>query len=486
MTTKKKVTIILVVILILVTIGIAAFFIYKKISEPKNNYVESDLKSTNLVYNVGEQTGFIGNNFQTINNLKLYTNNEYPLDLNRLFNMNISSSDYKTNPSLYLARNQISDHNLVGMDIGESSNKLRIGHWNTLNFSLLPDEQYNNLKTWKTNNSYDPKAVHAYYIACLISKFKFDLIGLTEINNSTKTSDLYNFIEFLNTFQNGATYKGILSEPLQGKTITSDAQIEKVAVIYNSKVIRKIDYKPYPNALYKIKGTKEKPIFEEVNLNNEEPIDTKLHYDYVRPPFGVAFNYNNIQYSIAFSHNDSPGAKKNKEIKSPVNGQGMKEYFEAQQTSNVLNWLSTTLAPNSKAIYMGDTNIQKENEKRSFDSINPNKYSFAFKDTVHYSSSLTTVSSAININNEINSLVANNAQDTISEKLTNILTKFYANPYDKIIYDNSILVSKFKPENDNFNPTFEIDKLSINFINKFIILYYPPTLYTYKKHLNIC
>lgn len=188
-----------------------------------------------------------------------------------------------------------------------------------------------------------------------------------------------------------------------------------------------------------------------------------------------------IKITPIFSHNDSPRASKN-EI--TLNGIGAKEYFEANQIQNVLTYYKNKFQGFSP-LYLGDTNIKLGKQDIAFSSINNNEYNFAFVDKKEYSSSLTTSKSArtqLEKLLELNKTIKNKQDiETNKIKYSDIFKSLYANPYDKIIYDNNLETLNYNDVNEV--STFTNLELSNTFIELINSVYFvnPNLVNSYRK-----
>lgn len=445
---KTKLWIIIgIILLVLIAIlGLGVYFGYikpkvKEETKPISPVNKTDYFPGNNIQNIGNKTGFITNNWGMISNDEFINYGNYKIDINKAI-LDIQKDKF------YLSSNSISDHSLVGFDIQSNNDIARIGHLNALNFSLLDDKNNATLKDWNNPSfKYTTNLLHAYFIAKTISFFNMDIIGLTEINKDTPIKNAQNFLSLLNSMSDvNNSYDFVMSDNLKGKT-SSPGQIEKVIIFYNTKkfnlVNKSIIDLTYPNQLYQFDKTSSKWT---ISPNQDpQPMDISVYYDFVRPPFSGVFESidKTIKITPIFSHNDSPG-KSGNEITH--NGIGAKEFFEANQIQNVLNYYENKFK-DFLPVYLGDTNIKLNKQSTAFSTIDTNRYSFVFEDQKEFSSSLAASKTA---KTQLDNLFAlnktiSNQQDIEKNKpkYLEIFNKLYANPYDKIIYNNKINVTKF-------------------------------------------
>lgn len=371
------------------------FDVYEKQSSTK-----TEAKIFDKAFTVNNQKGFISNNYQFVK-LGIISNPT-------------SDDDYS-----YI-RKRVSDHNLIGFTLQlNDSLSYKIGHWNTLNFSLLSSKYLNN----KTS----PQYLHAENIAKVINYFGFDVIGLTEINKDTVTqnddSAATNFLNLVNAYvpqskTQDYQYDLIVSNDTSSTT-ASEGQIEQVAILYNKKRLTNDVLTSNENGALIGNGYfyKNKPISWSLSSNSGN--QTK-EYDYVRPPFGTSFSVkaNNVNYDFTtlFSHFDSPGTSSN-EV-SGTNGMGSQEMFEANNIQTPLQEFKNVYN-SQNIIFMGDTNIPTGKQNIAFNTskLSSLNYKFSFDDNDTYNTSLATVATV--------------------EKNLNNPSLWYSNDYDKIIYSLS-------------------------------------------------
>lgn len=165
----------------------------------------------------------------------------------------------------------VSDNVPVGLDIQDNqNNRVRLGFWNTLNFSLAEETIKSNYDISSNTSIIISKAkknAHARNIADIIYNANYDLIGFVEINNGTPNSNLQNFINYLNSKNtksktNNKIYSGFLTKATNS-SIASKGQIEQVAFIYNSNVLE-LDSTIYP----RFYGDTAQAILENKIINN--------------------------------------------------------------------------------------------------------------------------------------------------------------------------------------------------------------------------
>lgn len=402
---KKAFWIISTAVLIGGAIGICCwyFLVYQK-EEIKDSIISKD------TFKINNENGFISNNYAFVN-------------------ANVIDNPSSDSDIAYI-RKRVSDHNLIGFDLSVSNDSTyRIGHWNTLNFSLL--------KTSDLSDKSSDRYLHALNIAKVINYFKFDIIGLTEINANTvkenDTSAATNFLNMVNDYvptslKDKYQYDLIVSNNTKSITATS-GQIEQVAILYNKVKVKNNE------------TTNDDSVYGNGYFYQNNPINwgltdkTKKDYDYVRPPFGTSFQIveNNQMYNLAllYSHFDSPGASANED--KGTNGMGTQEMFEANNVDVAIQEFQKRYNTNN-VVFMGDTNIPtgKQNIAFNTNQLSQLGYQFAFEDNSNYNTSLATVK-------------------TVESNLNNPI-KWYSNAYDKIIYS----LSDFKiNQNDSYQNLIE-------------------------------
>ncbi|QGZ97256.1 hypothetical protein GE118_00360 [Mycoplasma sp. NEAQ87857] len=191
---------------------------------------------------------------------------EFKIDIYKTFRDFVAKNDLKTKPGWDSKYNQmpdnkviralVSDHapvytdiklinhmlssNLVNkqvkLNLTKDINTLRLGHWNILN--------------------YGGNEAKAYAIANIIAKSGMDLIGLTEINDNDDSTNLQNLnliVNYLNQLTNSNKWKVAIQKQVD-TNIPNDllatnqfgkAQIEQVAVIYDSSLFNLVDSTTY-------------------------------------------------------------------------------------------------------------------------------------------------------------------------------------------------------------------------------------------------
>ncbi|ACF07483.1 endonuclease/exonuclease/phosphatase family protein [Metamycoplasma arthritidis] len=252
------------------------------------------------------------------------------------------------------------------------ANDLRWGHWNILKASNKKDDK---LKS----------------IAAVIKKLDYDLIGLTEVLDS---SAIQSIVDHLNSIHGTKSYEYISSQKLKGKQ-ASPGQAEHVGIIYKNDKLKPL---PFVNNTIGYSYTSS---FSHHPLTNAE---------YVRPPFGAQFEWKTRlkkdKLTFVFDHFDSPGAKNGEQT---IHGMGAQEYVEAQQLPNVLLTFET-MSQSKNIFFAGDTNIKVNKESIAFSNLN--NYTKAFDDNLSNSTSLS---------------------DTPNQ---------YSQPYDKIFYKTNLLLNQ--------------------------------------------
>ncbi|MGY6172275.1 endonuclease/exonuclease/phosphatase family protein [Candidatus Mycoplasma pogonae] len=262
---------------------------------------------------------------------------------------------------------------------------IRIGHWNVLN---LGDKT-------------EPKQIAKYNaIANIIKYEKINLIGLTEIQKPSGVSQILNILNKNNANQD---WEAIVSAKSTSITGTKN-QAEHVAILYQKSLLEPIPFDNYTTI----------GLFYE----NNRWINPFIHnqvIDYVRPPFGVKFKIiaNGEDFTVVYSHNDSPGSKLGKAYdiaagKLGFPGQGLQEVNEALHLKEVMEWFDQIDGANEELFYMGDTNIKLGNEAKAFAPLISSGYTSLFPES------------------EAN-------KTTLSGR-----EKTYASPYDKMFYKGQL------------------------------------------------
>lgn len=149
-----------------------------------------------------------------------------------------------TDPIYYYLKYLVSDHIPVGTEISyvdnnNSTQYIRVGGWNTLNFSLY-DKDFSSFDIDSVTGSLtndQKKQIHEINIGDIIYHAKYDLIALIEINKGTSQSQVTTFLNYLNKLSSddsNISYSGLLSS--NTPAIKNDSgQIEQVLFIYNNK-----------------------------------------------------------------------------------------------------------------------------------------------------------------------------------------------------------------------------------------------------------
>ncbi|WP_427867477.1 MnuA family membrane nuclease [Mycoplasmopsis arginini] len=236
--------------------------------------------------------------------------------------------------------------------------KIKWGHWNILNFTGDRSKQEKKTKR----------------IALLANEEKFDVLGLTEVNNEEGIKTL---VDELNQLNNSNFYSYVISKKLKGEQFGKSAA-EHVAVIYNNQ---KMEAEAFDNNnigySYTEKFTDE---FGDINAQ------------YSRPPYGVKFKYKlkpETKLTFVFAHFDGPGvSKSNKAIgEKSYNGLGSFEYREAKQLATVLDYFDSIDGEQSNIFFGGDTNIILNKQNLAFSTLE-NKYKSVFSDIEEHKTSL--------------------------------------------------------------------------------------------------
>lgn len=407
--TKKGYWILAIILCLCLIGGLVYYFVFYKNNnqDVNNNKPLIDKPISDNTYSVNQKNGFIIKNYSLVEEKIL----ENPaLDL------------YDNDVYKYI-RYSVSDHNPIGFNISpDNTNIYKIGHWNTLNFNLL------------NKNSSAKENEHATNIAKLINYFKFDLIGLTEINknviNNTNFNDVnnpaFNFVNLINDLipidRKDSYHYNIVVSNNTSSLYAKPGQSEQVAILYNTKKIELLN-----------SSSNDAMIGSGKFYSNPSINDYGINRDYVRAPFASKFKLTNAvtpyEFVASFSHFDSPGSSNDSVDQGTTNDIGKQEFFEAQQIGNVLEEFRTFYQTNN-VIFMGDTNIKTGKQNLAFDVNNLThlNYQFSFEDNQYYNTSLATVATV--------------------QKYPNNQLKWYSNAYDKIIYSLENFQTIANPKNN--------------------------------------
>ncbi|MDI3348726.1 hypothetical protein PIGBHMHK_00116 [Mycoplasmopsis arginini] len=232
--------------------------------------------------------------------------------------------------------------------------KIKWGHWNILKFTGDRRKQYKKTKR----------------IALLANEEKFDVLGLTEVNNEEGVKTL---VDELNQLNNSNFYSYVISKKLKGEQF-GELAAEHIAVIYNNQ---KMETEAFNN--------------NEIGYSYTEKFtdefgDTNAQYS--RPPYGVKFKYKlkpETKLTFVFAHFDGPGARSKGE--ESYKGLGSFEYREAKQLATVLDYFDSIDGEQSNIFFGGDTNIKLGKQNLAFSTME-NKYKSVFSDTKEYKTSL--------------------------------------------------------------------------------------------------
>ncbi|WP_027333021.1 endonuclease/exonuclease/phosphatase family protein [Mycoplasmopsis gallinarum] len=300
-------------------------------------------------------------------------------------------------------------------------NKIRIGLWNVLNFSL-------------TNTNRNWVALKTKAISALINYLQIDVQGLVEVDNEEAVIEL---VRQLNELNENAKWDYLISKDDEGGINVRNqnrGQHEKVAILFKRTKVRP----------QKFKNNK---VGTSYNNENYEQKWSNFNIGYVRPPYGAKFESNGINvedFTVVFNHFDSPdnntkfgeGQRENSvKLENARLKQGGQELDEAYNLVNLMTWYDDLDEDNDDLIFSGDTNIKTGNEEVAFDSIKKKGFKSLIPD--------------------------------IPENNTSLNTNWgYANAYDKIFYSGNK-----RTENANFFPLYnyfkEIAKPIIENINTF-------------------
>ncbi|WP_330463298.1 MnuA family membrane nuclease [Metamycoplasma gateae] len=239
-----------------------------------------------------------------------------------------------------------------------NSNVVKWGHWNILNFT--GDTEHQSKKTKR--------------IALLANKEKFDVLGLTEVNNEEGIKTL---VDEMNALNSSNLYSYVLSKKLKGEKF-GDGAAEHVAVIYNNQTM---ETEAFNN--------------NEIGYSYDNKFDDKLgdtKAQYSRPPYGVKFKFKlkpEEKLTFVFAHFDGPGVSgSNKKIgEKSYKGIGSFEYRESQELANVLDYFDQIDGDQSNIFFGGDTNIKKGKQSLAFSTLE-GKYNSVFKDIDDHKTSL--------------------------------------------------------------------------------------------------
>ncbi|WP_427902730.1 endonuclease/exonuclease/phosphatase family protein [Metamycoplasma alkalescens] len=248
-----------------------------------------------------------------------------------------------------------------------SSNTFKWGHWNIRNF--------------RGNSSQDQKTTR---IALLANHAKFDILGLTEVDEE---SGIKKLVDKMNKLTNSNFYSYIASKKLngsmfqkQGSKKTRDNS-EHVAIIYNNS---KFEIEEFSNGQ---KGYSYIDKFKDF-LDNKNA-------EYARPPYGVKFKFRSKpknKMTFVFAHFDAPGVSKNNKSLGEFqkNGIGTFEYREAKHLVNVLEHFDKLGNSEGNIFFGGDTNIKLGKQKLAFDWLDDSSkgYKSVFKDIEEHKTSL--------------------------------------------------------------------------------------------------
>ncbi|ACF07030.1 Endonuclease/Exonuclease/phosphatase family [Metamycoplasma arthritidis] len=236
--------------------------------------------------------------------------------------------------------------------------KMKWGHWNVLKLSDKND-----------------KKIAA--IAALIKKIDYDVVGLTEVFSEEAVKEV---VAQLNKLAGSGTYSYVASKKLKG-SYAGNLQAEHVGVIYNSQKIKTIPFE-------KTKNNKKEIGYSYIEKFNSEFIKKHNKAEYVRPPYGVKFQWlkgKKEDFTFVFDHFDSPGGSKGE---GTTSGVGNQELAEARQLANVLDHFDEIDGENEDIFFSGDTNIKAGKEKFAFGEELFKKYQSAFKDNLEFATSL--------------------------------------------------------------------------------------------------
>lgn len=275
-----------------------------------------------------------------------------------------------------------------------SDDKIRVGHWNVLN--------YDGLTQIKTE-----------VLAKIIKYNQISIIGLTEVKNDDQAPK--QIVAEMKKIDPENDWQILNSNKLKGDG--NETQAEYISVLYNANLVKPIPFVGYETITnpYQMGLAYPNPQFKSKFQNGEQ----ERNVDFVRPPFGVRFSKKTNEkenFTLVFTHNDSPGAKASRgEIVagSEYVEQGSQEIDEALKTKEVMEWFDEKDGENQGLIFFGDTNIKKENKDKPFQPLLNIGYKNALGDDF-----LTTL----------------NGKDENQ----------YANPYDKIFYKGLTLENSNK------------------------------------------
>ncbi|WP_416389214.1 endonuclease/exonuclease/phosphatase family protein [Mycoplasmopsis columbina] len=234
----------------------------------------------------------------------------------------------------------------------------------------------------------------------IINYLNIDVQGIVELFNPEALIEL---VKELNTLNTEANWKYVISDyDKGGKNVlleSNSKQHELSGFIYKAS---KLDAIAFDNNLI---GTSYD------NSNYKPHFNSDSNLGFVRPPFGVKFKTKGSEkndFTFVIGHFDSPGvSKENQEVSHKK--QGTQELDEAWNLNAAMNWYDHIDGNNNELIFMGDTNIKKNNEALAFEPL----------------------------------LVQNNYKSLLKEdNPTSIGRNFnYSEPYDKIFYKGDLEVT---------------------------------------------
>ncbi|MBU4691678.1 hypothetical protein KQ872_01720 [Mycoplasma sp. ES3225-GEN-MYC] len=226
-----------------------------------------------------------------------------------------------------------------------SDDRLRIALWNVANFG---------------DGALEPKY---QAITSIIFTQKYDVVGLIELDSIKVISRLVNYLNVLEQKNNTNNlwdfiYKELPVDSKKNINVNGD---KAAAYIYNkTKVVPEI-----------LNNSQNGIIYDNSNFQVfKGPLALNA---YSRAPYIGKFRsnvegYKNVNFTLAISHFDGPGVK-TKIGEESFKGMGSREYNEAKNIKNVLDWVKKINDGDDDLIFMGDTNIPSGKESIAFDWV---------------------------------------------------------------------------------------------------------------------
>lgn len=322
--------------------------------------------------------------------VKLWQNNQFKMPWEEGA---ILATDKVSDSNSSLATYQpVREFNKTRSSLMPAPDAVRIGHWNVLNLG------WNSRSSEKTAERIDAIAELIYYQ-------NMNLVGLTEIKNEAAVERI---ISALNILDPESKWKMIVS-PLSTSITGTRGQAEHVGIIYQSKLLNPV---PFENS--STVGS----FYENSTWSNPFIKTLKQQINYVRPPYGAKFEVksNGEDFTVVYSHNDSPGSKRGKpnDVSGSKYGfprQGMQEVSEAYRAKEMMEWFDSIDGENKELFYMADTNIHLGNEAKAFGPLINSGFKSIYPESEENKTTLRTDA------------------------------KSYASPYDKMFYRGKLELS---------------------------------------------